>query len=305
VDGINNITWSADGKTGWTGVSLLGWNLSAITWNGEIFVAVGLGPNGLSILYSDTNNINKWIEIVDQIFLDGLGITWNGKIFVAVGSGTNDTKSISWSEDGKTGWTGCNNIFENIVCGITWSIKQEIFVAVGDGRGTTPSIAYSSDGKTGWIDSNVLGNFIFYAVANNATGFVAVGTGLIDSQVNTIAWSENGKTGWTWSQTGFTKNTGGQVPAGYGVACSDKIFVAVGFGKDRILVSTDGKSWTPSQNGNDMFSGELGYGKGVTWTGKIFIAVGYGNCSTAWSDDGKVWKQSDKTNFSTVNNGVI
>ena len=301
------ITWSVDGKTGWTGVAPDGWALNAITWNGEIFVAVGSGSNGLSILFSEKNKINEWTVLYQQIFLFGNGITWNGEIFVAVGNaGSNAGNSIAWSADGKTRWTGSNNIFKNIVYGITWSITQKIFVAVGDGTGTTPSIAWSTDGKTHWENgSNELDNFIFYSIANNTNGFVAVGK-QDGAAVNTIAWSVNGKTNWTISDTGFTKFTSGQEPIGYGVACSDKIFVAVGYGKDRILVSNDnGKSWTPSKNGNDSFSGVSGYGKGVTWTGNIFIAVGYGNCSTAWSDNGSDWYKSDETNFSTVNNGVI
>ncbi len=289
---VNSITWSADGKTGWTGVGPLNLFLNAITWNGKVFVAVGVSRGVSKILYSENNKINIWTEAnTPSLSLRWNGITWNGEIFIVVGN--NDSgNSIAWSANGKTDWTSSNNKLQKIVFGITWSMTKTIFVAVGVGVG----IAWSANGKSDWTDSNVLGNFIFYAVANNATGFVAVG---FNSQFNTIVWSENGKTDWI-SQPGFS-SADGNTPVGYGVACSDKIFVAVGLGQNKILVSNDGHNWTPSKNGNDMFA----YGKGVTWTGKIFIAVGYGPNSTAWSDDGSNWNKSDETTFSIVNNGVI
>jgi hypothetical protein len=290
ADTQDAIVWSVDGKTGWKGVGPTGWTLSGVTWNGKIFVVVGKKYNTYkTILYSDENDINKWTEAGDeQIFMEGYGITWNGQIFVAVGVGVrypnNNKNSISWSVDGKTGWTGSNTIFKKAIRGITWSNTQKIFVAVGEymnGDLNTP-IAWSADGKSGWTVYNLSGNYSFFSVANNKNGFVAVGIGV-------IAYSATGKYDWVISST----------VGGYGVACSESIFVAVGNGVYKIYWSdNNGINWNKSEN--DIFSN--GYGVGVTWTGKIFIAVGNG--STAWSDDGKFWTQSD-TNSKNLYNGVI
>ena len=307
------IVWSEDGKTGWKGVGPNGWVLSGVTWNGKIFVAVGKNYNTKkTILYSDENDINKWTEVDDEkIFMAGYGLTWNGQIFVAVGGGY-PTNSISWSVNGKTNWTGSNTIFKQVIRGVTWSDAQKIFVAVGDGTENTP-ICWSADGKSDWTECNVSDNYNFHSVANNKNGFVAVGTNLktIDGSIaGSIAYSKNGKSDWTIKDI-FEKPASEQDSSpvgGYGIACSESIFVAVGYGVDKIFWSDDnGENWNKSDNGNDTFSNNnngIGYGSGVTWTGKIFITVGTGQCSTAWSVDGRVWTQSD-TNYRNLYNGVV
>jgi hypothetical protein len=313
------IVWSVDGKTDWKGVGpngKTGWILSGVTWNGKIFVAVGYNRDNIdeTILYSEENDINKWTGVGEKIFKVGHGITWNGTIFVAVGVGLDITKSISWSADGKTGWTGCNTIFQSVINGITWSDTEKIFVAVGDSDGTNNfPIAYSKTGKSDWNIVAGLDNYNFHSVANNKNGFVAVGTNLktIDGSIaGSIAYSKNGQSDWTIKDI-FEKPASEQDSSpvgGYGVACSESIFVAVGYGVDKIFWTDDnGENWNKSENGNDTFSNNnngIGYGSGITWTGKIFIAVGTGQCSTAWSVDGKYWIQSD-TNYRNLYNGVV
>ena len=302
----NAITWSADGKS-WTGVAPIdsNWDLSGVTWNGKIFIAVGYNSaQTKAIFYSE--NKNKWTEVDTDIFAFGNGIIWNGIIFVAVGFGRDSTiNSIAYSTDGINGWTGSNTIFKSVVNGITWN--GQIFVAVGDAvDSNTLSIAYSTDGQI-WnqSDNNNLLGFSFNAIANNGTVFVAVGYGEQNDKPYTIAWSTDGKTNWNLVE-GFETLQGETKPFPYGVACSDKFCVAVGVAKNTILFSSDnGKTWEPSKNGNDIF--DKGYAAGVTFSvsKNIFIAVGTGQCSTAWSVDGSFWTASDNTQGSTFKKGVV
>ena len=70
-----------------------------MTWNGEKFVAVGIGTH--TIAYS-SDGIN-WTGLGTSIFdYAGHGVTWGRDKFVAVGE---DSNTIAYSNDG-INWTG-------------------------------------------------------------------------------------------------------------------------------------------------------------------------------------------------------
>ncbi len=150
-----NLLRSTDGTT-WQNISLnanVNVNLKTVkgvTWNGKMFVAVGLpnpnqGPNeslATIIIYSgDGNNWNAGTFINGLYFTQGNGITWNEEIglFVAVGSGGNapiatSTDGAIWNGISVSNFTG-NNIYS--------SISTSTLIALGSG---SYGMLYSTNG---------------------------------------------------------------------------------------------------------------------------------------------------------------
>ena len=49
------------------------------------------------------------------------------------------------------------------------------------------------------------------------------------------------------------------------------LWVAVGLGTNTIATSSDGITWIPVENSNNIFTN---YGYGVAWNGSLWVAVG-------------------------------
>jgi hypothetical protein len=301
--GTNTIATSPDGIT-WTGrfdsngTSIFSTQGNGVAWNGTLWVAVGEGTHTIA---TSPDGIT-WTGLSTSIFsTQGNGVAWNGTLWVAVGKGSG-TNTIATSPDGIT-WTAVSNsnsIFSTQGNGVAWNGYR--WVAVGNGSGTN-TIATSPDGITWTAVSN--SNSIFssgYGVAWNGTLWVAVGNG---SGTNAIATSPDGIT-WTGLGTSIFSTYGRGVAFNnarpQSITYPRNLTVAVGSGTNTIIYSTDGITWTPSNNSTSIFT--VGYG--VAWNGTLWVAVGQGTNTIATSPDGITWTAvSNSTSiFSTQCNGV-
>jgi hypothetical protein len=180
--GTNTLSYSYDGFS-WKGLgNSIFDNTTNIVYNGNIWIAVGYGPNHTMAWSFDGMN---WTGLNKTIFSRmGFNIAYNGNIYIAVGSGTN---TMAMSSDGKTFTPITNSPFgtSGIGCGIAWNGK--LWVATGYGP---TKLAYSYDGTT-WTNSTQIFTWGGSSVTWNGKIFVACGCGVIP-----IAWSVDGIT-WT------------------------------------------------------------------------------------------------------------
>ena len=78
------------------------------------------------------------------------------------------------------------------------------------------------------------------------------------------------------------------------------MWVAVGSGNS-IATSTNGSFWTPSSNGNTIFTNSA---LSVAWNGSnMWVAVGNGTNTIATSTNGSFWTVSSNGN-SLITNGI-
>lgn len=114
--------------------SSVGFDVSALGWNGSIFLAGGFS-GGLK--YS-SNGVD-WTSVSSPPSMSKYyGFAWNGSMWLALGEGTN---TMAYSSDGQT-WTGLGaSIFTMRAYNAAWN--GSYWVAVGRG---TNDIAKSSDG---------------------------------------------------------------------------------------------------------------------------------------------------------------
>jgi hypothetical protein len=281
----------------------------AVTWNGQMFVAVGSGDNTVAYSY----NGKDWIASPNNVFQGGQGksITWDGNKFVAIGRigavsvvNNGGSGSTAYSYNGKDWFPSSGNVIINSNeggKGITYSnilpnnitFPSNLIVSVGKGPNTT---SYSYDEKTSEPGDNIFLGGEGRCVTWNGNLFVSVGCSA-DRQVTT-AYSYDG---FKWnSGTNIFEGPVGTSIGGCGVVWNNKLFVAVGsnLNNNNSIVSTaysyNGKDWIASPN--NVFFG----GQSVTWDGKIFVAVGYGNNTVAWSHDGITWNSGTNNPFKTT-----
>jgi hypothetical protein len=253
-----------------------------------LIVAVGSrGKNATSTIAISQDGIT-WSGLGATIFTEnGYDVAWNGSnLWVAVGNGTN---TIATSING-TDWiprSTVNMIF-NTGFGVAYGSKT--WVAVGNG--TMDSIATSPDG----INWNGLGNSIFTGSGNAGVAWngsnlwVAVGEG-----DHTIATSPNGT---AWSGLGNMI-----LNQGAGVAYGSNLWVAVGGGVgNKIVTSSNGTDWAPSNSGNSIFTLAC---LDVAWNGLLWVAVGSGTNTIATSINGKDWiPRSSENSIFSIGYGV-
>ena len=152
-------------------------------------------------------------------------------IWVAVGTSATG-KTIKWSSDGITWVDGTGSLFTG--AGVYVAYANGIWIALG--KDTTASIKYSTDGKA-W-QSSTNGNFAtnggLYVTYGTGNNWVAVGgTGAS----NSIKYSSDNGLSWTDASTGFdTKGTC--------VVYGGSLWVATGYGTNRLKWSTNGTTWT-------------------------------------------------------------
>ncbi len=135
--------------------------LSAVTWGGSQFVAVGTQGQPrrpLPLIVTSPDGV-MWTERSPPASAESLeGVAWSGERFVAVGTGT-----ILTSPDGVT-WSAQSSPTHSLLSAVTWSGSQ--FVAVG------PVIMTSPDGMIWTIRR---GGDNFFDAAWSGTRFVAIG----------------------------------------------------------------------------------------------------------------------------------
>ena len=210
-------------------------------------------------------------------------------LWVAVGTG------IQTSADGMN-WAPANTVSLN--GGSAYSVAyngHDMWVATTHLVGGT-CIQYSKDG-TNWLPcltgGDLDGDFRLggYGVAWQESGkrWVAIGD-YMQTSVDGMNWLPI-------VSGGFTQ--------GNAVACSQSLWVAVGWGSSvasSIQVSSDGLNWTSAATG-----GFFGGGKAVAWNGVMWVAVGAKSTvysSIQYSYDGSNWFNSESGDFSQCGNAV-
>lgn len=265
-------------------------SLNSITWNGNMYVAVGSNSYGAgnasgkgTILTSSDGK--SWNEQFTDIKTDLSSIVWTGNKFVATGNNNilTSTDGINWTyqeidlngsitslvSNGNilVAGTSSNSLGNGVLISINgedWSFHNKSFGAIEDiiwdkgmfvavqGGG---DISTSTDGVN-WVNqsSPVSGPAPnrLYGIASNGNQFVAVGdTGKIVTSPDGVNWMLQ------------TSNTINDL---HSVSWNGFHFVAVG--TNDILISEDGATWERTLYGAN-------WSNDVTWGNGKFVAVGY------------------------------
>jgi hypothetical protein len=247
---------------------------NSIDWNGEMWVAVGVGTN--TIAFSHGSIITGLGT--DVFSTSGNSIKWCGNKWLAGGDDSTGTnKSIVYSLNGNVWRDAASNL--STVSSISFTDKgdntllfpRSRMLAAGTG---TPTLSISYDEGETWSTIN---NTIFTSAIGSyfyGNKCVAVGAGTND----TIAFSRNGALNFV----GIGKKIFST--QGNGVVRGSNIWVAVGEGTNTLAYSYDGYTWFGL--GLSIFSTNA---KAVAWNGIQFVAVGAGTNSVAYSSDGITW----------------
>ena len=146
--------------------------LQDVTWNGSIFVAVGVADGADAYIVTSPDGIT-WTERANPKNYILRSVIWNGSIFVAVGYPDGTDAYIVTSPDGIT-WTERANPKNFQLRSVTWSSSRSFFLAVGAADGTGAYMVTSLDGIT-WTERPNPKNFDLNEVTWNGSIFVAVG----------------------------------------------------------------------------------------------------------------------------------
>lgn len=256
---------------------------TGIAWNGNIFVAVGAGPN---TILTSLDGIT-WTPASNGFtggVPGGWDVVWTGKVWIAVGSGTN---IVLRSLDGII-WTPPTILpAAGVLYGISYS--RERLVAVG-ASGALGVICYSNDDGITWTNSGPNFAYAAYDIVSNGSRWVAVGQQLAVGNGNsTIFYSDDNAV--TWVAAIGTKF----LTTGTSIDYHGGRFVAVGqdFGSstNTILTSTDGIIWNVP-----IGSKFTNYGDTILWNGKRWVTTGSNTgglpAPVLISDNGVLWTSS-------------
>lgn len=203
-----------------------------------------------------------------------------------VAGGTGPAK-LAYSYDG-VHWLNAENpdgLFEHGAC-LTITHNGLIWVAGGTGL---KNLGYSEDGITWRVShSPLLNGGSFITIAWNGTYFIASGDDEKpppDEQF--FFYSTDGKEWTTYSDVAVLFNNSCNA-----IASNGELWVAGGNGSEhRMGFSTDGRIWTPSSSGNDIFMLCCAIG----WNGSMWVAGGMNGL--AYSQDGMNWVKCDIQSF--------
>ena len=304
--GTNRIVYSSDSGTTWiastSGNTLFGDRVSAIAWNGSMWVAGGGSYGGITsarlaysydgITWYPSTNGNALFDLMVQ------GIGSSSTMWVAVGYSS--VNKFAYSYDG-INWTASTsgNSLMNGVRKVVWN--GAIWVAGGNGANR---LVYSYDGIN-WTASTS-GNTLFlvgedvYALAWNGTIWVAGG----GFGSNKVAYSSDG-INWTASTSGNSIFVGASVSV-FGVDWNGKMWVAGATGitgTNKLAYSYDGINWSASTSGNALFT-STNYVSSIVGSPTKWVAGGgNGTNKIVFSSDGINWtaSTSGNSNFSTGN----
>ena len=248
VDNINWINCSSQ--------PLLGYNISAIVYNGSYWIA---GSTGAVNLARSPDGIN-WISVKNPSLGAINSIIWNGSKWIVV----------------------CEAGIGSSADGINWTLDTISYPLYGiDYNGTTyvvvgynysynvPIVRYSTDLIT-WTDSPT--NISEYIGPNiqrvkwNGSLWVIGGVSI----TNKFMYSADGI---NWSPTNSTA-----INPVYSIEWNGSIWVAGGIKNDSyggISYSSDGITWTGSSSADSILSTYTGNIQNIKWDGKLFLAVGY------------------------------
>jgi len=269
----NSIIYSYDGIN-WIGLgtSIFSNYPYSITWNGQMFMACGVGTNTMAYSYDGVNWVGLGASLFSTICYAAVNnvayenrITARKRLMIAAGEGTN---TLAYSYDGIQ-WKGLgNSIFSNRCYSIRWN--GTLWVATGYNN----NFGYSYDGIN-WV-TNTANNIMGLGICIAWNGSIWVAGGVSGTNTFSLASSSDGKT-WTGRNKTVISDTC------YAVATNGKIWIALGIGTNSIAYSYDGISWTGL--GVSIFT----TGMCAYWNGFMFVAGGTGNNQIAYSYDGLIW----------------
>jgi hypothetical protein len=272
--GTHSLIYSYDGIT-WNGLgtSIFSNYAYSVTWNGQMFMACGLGTNSMAYSYDGLTWFGLGTTLFSTICYSAVNnvayensITVRKRLTVAGGSGAN---TLAYSYDGIT-WRGLgNSVFTTQCSCVAWN--GTIWVAVGVGN---TIFAYSSNGIQ-WT-ANTAYNSLFSAgctVAWNGTLWIAGG----GAGTCTLAYSYDGKIWYANQKTTFTTTC-------YEISTNGKRWVAVGTGTNSVAYSDDGITWVGL---GTLFSTTTTLSIG--FNGQMFVAGEESNNNAAYSYDGITW----------------
>ncbi|MBN1981153.1 MAG: hypothetical protein JW795_06455 [Chitinivibrionales bacterium] len=307
-----------------------GYSLSALTWTGTQFVAVG---EACAILTSKDGI--SWNVRPDHAYGDLNTVTGNGKILVASGTNENhDFVFILSSADGITWEQSYKNDSLGSIQSMIWTGAQFAGIALTGESMDSSAILTSVDG-THWSLSPQRIKGILNTLLWNGTRLVAVGSTGKGSESDSciIATSADGV---TWTRIGT--NVPGELRT---VIWNGTRLVAVGasigaemagFSKSsgNIMTSTDGTTWTRQYPdavyplntilwANDRFiaaGGKTTEGKdtgflvtssdGIAWTpcntnssGKLYTVIWNGSQYIVYGSNGTILSSSDGTTWTS------
>ena len=317
--GTNSIAYSTDGTT-WTGLGLTVLTIGTnVTWNGQLFVAVGTGVVAANNIVYSYNGIN-WFSssFPSSTSINDIAYNPDNNSWLAGCTGTNSLMSspngVNWLPQGATA-------LGSPVTSVAWGGPiggVKYWVTTGTTAAST--IAYSANGFTWTAPTNRFSSAGRY-VTWTGTRFVATGAGgttpiFSSSSTDITSWTGTGITVINAGQ-GITAAAGRLVISGSG---SNNVFsaqgngvvyggagvnrwVAVGSGVNTLAYSSDGIVWTGLTT--TVFNSS---GRGVAFNESVgtprFVAVGSGLNSIAYSSDGVTWTGLSTSIFSTAGYGV-
>jgi len=253
-----------------------GYELTAIAYGNNRFVAGGTGSSGIAYSTSGTT----WTTSTGNSNFLVKGITY-GTQFIAVGYYSGGV--INYSSDG-TSWNNVTTTTFNTSNIYDVAYGGGTYVAVGDDG----KIAYSTNGTT-WtaVADSTFGTSRIYGITYGAGKFVAVGNS------GKIAYSTNGT---TWIAVTDSKLSTSTIKGiTYGGTSGKEKFIAVAgsLGSCYFAYSTDGVTWTSVSQFLSVSS--LGGLNRVVWGGNKYVAV---------ADTGVMFYSTDGTYWTKIDGGT-
>jgi len=308
----DGITWTPIPSTGYPDASG-----SGLDWNGNIFVAVGIGGQVMTSSNGITWTSRTGTGVAGY---DWQNVTYAQGLFVAVGNFFGTAPIVMWSLDGITWMPGYPAVgtsgFSDVAHG------AGLYVAVGASAANVETSVFANT----WFANTGI-DFITSAVIYGGGKFVAVGYSNFE-QTKNVSTSSDGIT-WTpqpglppTGPTGFATlrdvtyaglyvavgSDGIVISSSDAITWTDRdidpinrlviawngsVFAAVG--PKSVLTSPDGFAWT-------FNSSVIGDWRSIAWNGTVFAAIGLTGVAVQTSPDGVTW--TSRTGISGTFNAV-
>lgn len=329
----NTIIYSSDAITWKAATPNLMDRINDISFNDNIFVAVGNKSDTLlnTIIWSSDGK--TWIGLGVSVF-DGSGyaIKWNEKqqLWSAFGSNLNEDTISAWSTDGKN-WTVINNDpFENYIS----DNFDEKFPIICDSRGYTEISANATEKPPNILTieqqstKKYVGEYDFdQCESQNCFTYFCLDRAPLQGQTTWVDGSISRVISDIYKKVVCNPSVNCRVPIIGGILnksnpltieCNDSIWISTGKGKNTIVYSLDGKTWSKTLTGNifnevdnpyayQSYKPDNGYGSSITYNKdtKTWIVAGSGydgiGRTVATSKDGISWASvANSSNYPDV-----
>jgi hypothetical protein len=259
-----------------TSQPFVGYNITAIVYNGSYWLASSSGPVNLAISFDGIN----WTAI-NQINLGSINsIIWNGSLWIIT------TSNGIWSSTNNINWT-LKYYSPFPIFGIDYN--GTIYVTIGQNTFNNTSIVYYSTDLINWTQSLTDISIIIpylYSIKWNGSLWIIGGVDNGLYSVDGINWS-------------VTNNTG--LDTIYSIDWNGSIWVAGGIKNTSyggISYSIDGQTWSESSSADSILSNFTGSIYNFTWDGKFWRAIGF------YKNNGVILTSPDGINWKLKNNSL-